>query len=364
MGTIFGDDGSLRLTGPLYHANDFRPPINPSQFAQRSLQEYPIDLASCLVHQRTANAAGVGITGTADRFVTSVKKTGKIIETRILIEVDGLNSGGTADDIVGADGAGVAHLGQITAAVNGTIFAGKITCLETPAGGDPDIDLWYADEATGVEDTAISALTGETQCVDHGDWTGAEVDVLTAFPAADKYLYLTTGDATDATYTAGILEIVLLGYDATDDLDVVRGALGTNAPSLQTENLQDVGVKWRYRRYSVTLPPEYVAGETVVIRVKGGMVTTVADTTCFADINCYLNEEDDSVSADLCTTTETTINALIATPTTVDFTITSATLSPGSVLDVRVGVEVTDAAAGAEVIGCITKLSLLCDTRG
>ena len=32
----------------------------------------------------------------------------------------------------------------------------KITCpLEAPAGGDPDIDFWYADEATGTEDAAI-----------------------------------------------------------------------------------------------------------------------------------------------------------------------------------------------------------------
>ena len=158
-----------------------------------------------------ANTAGVGITGTADSYVTSVEKIGSIIKTTILIEVDGLNGGGTAADIIGADGAGVAHLGQITAAVNGTIFAGKITCLETPTGSNADIDLWYADESTGVEDTAISALTGETQCINHGAWTEGEMAVLTAFPAADKYLYLTSGTATDATFTAGILLIELYG---------------------------------------------------------------------------------------------------------------------------------------------------------
>ncbi len=157
------------------------------------------------------NTAGVGITGTADSFVVSVQKFGTIIKTTILIEVDGLNSGGTANDVVGADGAGVAHLGQITAAVNGTIFAGKITCLETPTGGDPDIDLWYTDDASGVEDTDVAAMANQIQCINHGDWTGAEVDVLTAFPPANKYMYLTTGDATDATYTAGILLIELYG---------------------------------------------------------------------------------------------------------------------------------------------------------
>jgi hypothetical protein len=157
-----------------------------------------------------ANTAGVGITGAADSYVTRVEKIGTIFKTTILVEIDGLNSGGTAGDIIGANGSGVAHLGQITAAVNGTIFAGKITCLETPAGGDPDVDLYSATEATGVEDTAISALTN-TQLINHGDWTGAQMDVLTAFPAANKYLYLVAGDATDAAYTAGIFLIELYG---------------------------------------------------------------------------------------------------------------------------------------------------------
>jgi len=160
-----------------------------------------------------ANTAGVGITGTADSYVTSVERVGTIIKTTILIEIDGLNSGGTAADIIGADGAGVAHLGQITAAVNGTIFAGKITCLETPTGGDPDVDLYSATEATGVEDVGIGTLTA-TQHINHGDWAGGEQGNLTSFPAANKYLYLVAGDATDATYSAGILLIELWGKAA------------------------------------------------------------------------------------------------------------------------------------------------------
>lgn len=161
-----------------------------------------------------ANTAGVGITGTAASCVTSVEKVGTLIRTTILVDLQGLNSGGTADDIIGANGAGVAHLGQITAAVNGTIIAGRMTCLETPATGDNDIDLWYADEATGVEDSAISALTGETQITDGGDITAGTVRAITP-PAANKYLYLVahTGDA-DATYSAGILLIELFGKAA------------------------------------------------------------------------------------------------------------------------------------------------------
>lgn len=157
-----------------------------------------------------ANTAGVGITGTATAWATSVEKSGGIVKTTMLIDLTGLNSGGAADDIIGADGAGVAHLGQITAAVNGTIVAGQLTCLETPAGGDDDIDVHSATEATGVEDTAISALT-ETKLCNSGDLTAGSVVALVA-PAANQYLYLTggTGDK-DATYTAGILLLEFWG---------------------------------------------------------------------------------------------------------------------------------------------------------
>ncbi len=155
--------------------------------------------------------AGIGITGTADNFASSVTKHGTLFKTIIVIDVDGLNSGGTAHDIIGADGAGAAHIGQITAARNGAIFAGTLRCIEAPTGGDPDIDLWDAIEPTGVEDTGIAALTGEHQLTNGGDLSAGTVVPLTVYPVADQYLYLTTEEVTDATYTAGIVVIELWG---------------------------------------------------------------------------------------------------------------------------------------------------------
>jgi hypothetical protein len=158
----------------------------------------------------TINTAGVGITGTATSFVASVIKEGTLIKTTIVIDLEGLDSGGTADDIIGANGAGVAHLGQITAAVNGTIIGGRLTCLETPATGDDDIDVWAATESTGVEDTAIAALE-ETKLCNSGNLTAGSVVILDP-PAANKYLYLCggTGDS-QATYTAGKLMLEFWG---------------------------------------------------------------------------------------------------------------------------------------------------------
>jgi len=154
---------------------------------------------------------GAGLSGAA-KYVTSVTREGDIIKTQILIDLEGLFGGGTADDIIGNDGAGVAYLGQITAAKHGTIIGGLMQCLETPAGSNVDVDLWSADEATGVEDTAISALTNEVQLINHGNWAAAETDEISAFPVADQYLYLTSGAATAGAFTAGKFLITLYGH--------------------------------------------------------------------------------------------------------------------------------------------------------
>ena len=158
--------------------------------------------------------AGTGITtGTGTIYRSSVQRVGGIITTRILIDLTGLRSTGSGD-IIGVNGTSlVCHIGQITAARNGTILTGSMECFAAPAGGDPDINVHSATEGTGVEDGAIADLT-ETLLVNAGDATLGSKVYFTAVPAADSFLYLTTGDATDADYTAGKLFIELMGYEA------------------------------------------------------------------------------------------------------------------------------------------------------
>lgn len=157
-------------------------------------------------------APGPGITaGTGTVYKTSVTRTGEIIKTEILLDLTGLDSSGTAGDIIGDAAGGAAHLGQITKERNGTIFAGTIRCLEVPTGGDPDVDFYAATEATGVFDGAVSSLA-ETQLINTGDWT-LEEDTLTSLPADGQYLYAAAGATDDATYTAGKFLITLYGYE-------------------------------------------------------------------------------------------------------------------------------------------------------
>ncbi len=163
-----------------------------------------------------STGAGSGITGgTGTIYESSVIKLGEITRTEILIDLTGLTSAATLGDIIGlAATANPCHFGRITAARNAGIFGGTVACLETPAGGEVDIDIYSATEATGVTDGAIGSLT-ETQLLDtNADWTIGTVKALGALPAADQYLYLTTGTSSTPTagaYTAGKFLITLYG---------------------------------------------------------------------------------------------------------------------------------------------------------
>ena len=55
-----------------------------------------------------------------------------------------------------------------------TLFAGRMTCLETPDTGEPDIDLYAGDEATGTEDVAIGTATSNSAALLNAgdDWKG------------------------------------------------------------------------------------------------------------------------------------------------------------------------------------------------
>lgn len=156
---------------------------------------------------------GTGISGgTGTVYKGSTFRDGDIIRTRILIDLTGLASIATDGDIIGV-GANPAHIGQFLTSRGGTPFAATMECLEVPAGGLPDIDVFMADEGTGVLDGAISALTETVLLTQGGNWTLALKKAF-ADPAAlgSKYLYLTAGAASGAgTYTAGKFEITILG---------------------------------------------------------------------------------------------------------------------------------------------------------
>lgn len=160
--------------------------------------------------------AGTGFAGTGTVYKTAVQKHGDIYKTTIFIDLTGAASSTTDLDIIGTSAA-PCHIGQIVAATNGTIVGGRMVCLEVPAGGADDIDLYYATTGSGATtyfDAGIASVTGYTAMITSGGaWTSGGSKGFLDVPATTKYLYLVGGEAgTAGTYTAGQFLIELYGY--------------------------------------------------------------------------------------------------------------------------------------------------------
>lgn len=159
------------------------------------------------------------------------------------------------------------------------------------------------------------------------------------------------------------MQTALSGTPATDDLGLVGGTFGTNTPSLRSEDLKAAGATNKRARVLVQLPWEYIAGESVTLRVRAGMITTVAGTSATVDVEAYKlqGDPDDAIGSDLVSTAATTMNSLVFTD--IDFAIAPSSLSPGDILDVRLTCAVNDGASATAVIAAITSVKLMCDVR-
>ena len=160
----------------------------------------------------TPNAHGSGIAD--DAINTFVNKIGGDICTTILIDLHGgLAAGGSADDIIGTDGGTAnAYIAELTTGVNGIPYSVEMSCLEVPTAGDPDVNLVCSATATDAENAAV---TSPTVVVNGGDWTlgmrQQHDSAATLAALVKKYLYLTTGSATENAYTAGKFIIKIWG---------------------------------------------------------------------------------------------------------------------------------------------------------
>jgi len=167
---------------------------------------YAADLSA-----QDAMAPGAGFAGTGTIYESAVERVGGMIKTTILIDLTGTKSTTTDLDIIGLSG--VSHIGQVTAAINGTIVGGFMTCLEAPTTGVTDIDLYAATEGTGAYDGAVGDLAETALVTAGGAWTLGTVKPLLVPAAANKYLYLTCGAAgTIGTYASGVFLIEMWGY--------------------------------------------------------------------------------------------------------------------------------------------------------
>lgn len=153
-----------------------------------------------------AGAIGTGAAPKTYRWVEN-----GVIITRIKIDLQGLTCGGSADDVIGlALGTPPAYIGRNVVATNGVIFKVEMSCIEVPAGGDPDINLVAGSVGTNVYDTAV---TNAAVILNSGDLAaGVTIQSLVPSITANYYYYLTCGTSTAAAYTTGQVIITTYGH--------------------------------------------------------------------------------------------------------------------------------------------------------
>lgn len=157
---------------------------------------------------------GAGAIGTAVAPSTTRYNMNGTIVTEIKVDLTGLKSKNDADDVIGKAATAGSYIGRYVVATTGIIYMAELICLETPAGGDDDINLVGATSATLTYDSDGAA---EAVVIEGGNQVAGYV-VQTLTPpvngfAANDYLYLTagTGDL-DVVYTAGQLIVRLYGH--------------------------------------------------------------------------------------------------------------------------------------------------------
>jgi hypothetical protein len=165
------------------------------------------------VGQDLAIGPGTGITaGTGTKAVWNVVRGEDVVVSTLFVDLTGLRGSTTDLDIIGVTAAANCHLGQIEYAKMGTLFAGEMRCIEVPAGGVTDIDLYSATESTGVEDAAVTGLVEAAMVTSGAVWTAGRSLPFISIPANGKYLYLANGaGAVPGTFTAGQFELRFFG---------------------------------------------------------------------------------------------------------------------------------------------------------
>lgn len=172
---------------------------------------------------------------------------------------------------------------------------------------------------------------------------------------AESVIPLTQARVWDAVQTN------LPGTPANDDLGIITGTWGTNPIRITAGDVKALGATTRRLYLAIPIPANYQDGETIQLRIRAKMETTVADGSCTVDAEAYVGS-DGSLGSDLVTTGATSMNSLSAA--NYDFTINATGVDPGDLLEVRISIAANDTATATAVTPAIYSVSLLCDTRG
>lgn len=117
------------------------------------------------------------------------------------------------------------------------------------------------------------------------------------------------------------------------------GTHGSAGPKILSEAASG-NTKTNKMRRTFMLPPEYVAGQTVVLRVRCAETVAAAAVSTTIDAEVFKLDKDGGIGSDICATSLADVDG--ATAANKDFTITPTGLVPGDVLDIELTGVVTD----------------------
>jgi hypothetical protein len=172
---------------------------------------------------------------------------------------------------------------------------------------------------------------------------------------AESVIPLTQAKVWDAVQTN------LPATPASDDLGIITGTWGTNPVRITAGDVKALGSTTRRLYLAIPIPSNYEDGQTIQLRIRAKMETTVADNSCTIDAEAYVGS-DGALGSELVTTPAASMNSLSAA--NYDFAINATGVDPGDLLEVRISIASNDAATATAVTPAIYSVSLLCDTRG
>lgn len=136
-------------------------------------------------------------------------------------------------------------------------------------------------------------------------------------------------------------------------MGITMGAHGTATPILISEAANGTSVSNKCR-FLVELPPEYVASESVTLRVRA-KITGDVEVAQTIDAAVYEGDTEGGVGDDLCATAAQTLTDEFAN---YDFTITDAGLTAGDILDIELTAAADDTGGTANKLIQIGAVSL------
>lgn len=188
---------------------------------------------------------------------------------------------------------------------------------------------------------------GDTLAVE-GDGSGKFVEVTYA-DTMTLTVPLTTGKTHDAMATG------LPAAAANDDMGIITGTPGTDAPTLQGVDFGGTTSDEK-AAFEIILPHAYRAGSAITVVLRAAMLTTIADGSCTVDVECWKDAGDGAVGSDLCTTAAQSMNSL--TPADLSFTITPTGLVAGDKLILRLSLAGTDSGDAGVMVPEISDVAL------